>query len=66
MFKAMCKRTFRSADASTQLGCVLPKVLAVVAIVERINIGFEACVEGVASVLGIESRVGPSQVFKER
>ena len=66
MFKAMCKRTFRSADASTQLGCVLPKALAVVAIVERINIGFEACVEGVASVLGIESRVGPSQVFKER
>ena len=60
MFKAMRKRTFRSADPSTQPGCVLPKVLAVVAILERINIGFEACIEGVASVLGIETGPEPS------
>ena len=60
MFKAIRKRTFRSADPSTQLGCVLPKVLAVVAILERINIGFEACIEGVAAVLGIETGPEPS------
>ena len=60
MFKAMRKRTFRPADASTQLGCVLPKVFAVVAILERINIGFEACIEGVASVLRIERWPEPS------
>ena len=61
MFKAMRKRTFRSADASTQLGCVLPKVFAVVAILERINIGALK-----AWLLSFVLGVGPSQVLKER